>query len=62
MPLVYSIDRMAYKEARAYEKYVASLLVSKWDWRYSKMVGFVRGWMSLAVICSNTMLLCRRPN
>ena len=50
MPLVYSIDRMAYKEARAYEKYVASLLVSKWDWRYSKMVGFVRGWMSLAVI------------
>ena len=48
---------MACKEAKAFEKRVASLLASKWDWRYSEMVGFVRGQMSLAVIRANTMLL-----
>ena len=58
MPLVYSVDGVACKEARAYEKRVASLLAIKWDRRYSEMVGFVRGRMSLAVIRSNTMLLC----
>ena len=57
VPLVYSVDGMACKEARAYEKRVASLLATKWNRRYSEMVGFVRGWMSLAVIQSNTMLL-----
>ena len=55
--MVYSVDGMACKEARAYEKRVASLLATKWDRRYSEMVGFVRGRMSLAVIRSNTMLL-----
>ena len=57
MPLVYSVDGMACKEAKAFEKRVASLLASKWDRRYSEMVGFVRGRMSLAIIRSNTMLL-----
>ena len=57
VPLVYSVDGMACREAHAYEKRVASLLVTKWDWWYSKMVGFVRGRMSLAVIRSNTMML-----
>ena len=31
VPLVYSVDGMAYKEARAYEKRVASLLTTKWN-------------------------------
>ena len=57
VPLVYSVDGMACKEAKAFEKRVASLLASKWDRRYSEMVGFVRGRMSLAVIRANTMLL-----
>jgi hypothetical protein len=57
MPLVYSVDGMACKEALAFEKRVASLLASKWNRPYSEMVGFVRGRMSLAVIRSNTMLL-----
>ena len=55
--LVYLVGGMAYKEARAFEKRVASLLATKWNWRYSEMVGFVRVWMSLTVIRSNTMLL-----
>ena len=58
MPLVYSVDGMACKEARAFEKgRVASLIATKLDRQYSKMVGFVQGRLSLAVIRSNTMLL-----
>jgi len=56
-PLVYSVDGMACKEAKAFEKRVASLLASKLDRRFSEMVGFVRARMSLAVVRSNTLLL-----
>ena len=48
---------MACKEARAWEKRIASLLANKHDRQYSEMVGFVRSRMSLAIIRSNTMLL-----
>ena len=57
MPLIYSVDGMACKEAKAFEKRIASLLASKWDRPYSEMAGFVRSRMSLAIIRSNTMLL-----
>jgi len=57
VPVIDSVDGMACKEARAFEKRVVSLLTAKWDRRCSKMVGFVRGGMSLAVIRSNTILL-----
>ncbi|KAL7523651.1 hypothetical protein ACHAXR_000265, partial [Thalassiosira sp. AJA248-18] len=56
-PLVYSVDGMACKEAKAFEKRIASLLASKHDRPYSEMVGFVRSRMSLAIIRSNTLLL-----
>ena len=57
MPLVYSVDGLACKEARAFEKRVASLLATKWERAYSEMAGFVKSRMSLAIIRSNTMLL-----
>ena len=56
-PLVYSVDGMACKEARAWEKRVASLISSKMNRTYSEMVGFVRARMSLAVVRMNTHLL-----
>jgi hypothetical protein len=56
-PLVYSVDGMACKEARAWEKRVASLIASKMDRSYSEMVGFVRARMSLAIVRMNTHLL-----
>ena len=56
-PLVYSVDGMAAKEARAFEKRIASLLATKWDRRYSKLCGIVRARMSLAVVRNNTLLL-----
>ena len=57
-PLVYSVDGMACKEARAWEKRVASLIASKMDRTYSEMAGFVRARMALAVVRMNTHLLC----
>ena len=57
MPLVYSVDGLACKEARAFEKRVASLLATKWNRSYSEMAGFVKSRMSLAIIRSTTMLL-----
>ena len=56
-PLVYSVDGLACKEARAFERRIAGLLATKWDRRYSEMAGFVRARMSLAIVRSNTMLL-----
>ena len=41
---------MAAKEAKAFEKRVASLLAEKWRRHYNEMVGFVRARMSLAVV------------
>ena len=42
MPLVYSADGMAGKEAKSFERRIASLLAAKWDRPYSEMVGYVR--------------------
>ena len=50
---------MACKEAKAFEKRIASLLATKWDRPYNEMVGYVRVCMGLAIIRSNMMLLRR---
>ena len=56
-PLVYSVDGMACKEAKSFEKRIACFLEEKWDQPYSEMVGYVRGRMGMAIIWSNTVLL-----
>ena len=56
-PLLYSVDRMAGKEAQAFEKRIAHLLAEKWERHYSELRGFVRGRMALSVVRSNTLLL-----
>ena len=56
-PLVYSVDGMACKEAKVFEKRIACLLAEKWDRPYSEMVGYVRGQIGMAVIRSNNVLL-----
>ena len=48
---------MAGKEAKSFERRIASLLAAKWDRPYSEMVGYVRGRMGLAIIRHNTRLL-----
>ena len=54
---VYSVDGMAGKEARSFEKRIASLLSDKWNHTYSKMVGYVRGRMAMSILRSNTVCL-----
>eukprot|EP00957_Ditylum_brightwellii_P045526 3451276-Ditylum_brightwellii.AAC.1 len=56
-PLVYSVDGMAANKAKAAEKRMASLLAGKLHRQYSKMVGYVRAQMVLAVVRTNTVLL-----
>ena len=57
MALVYSVDGMAGKGARAYEKRIASLLADKWSREYSSVAGWVKARMALAVVRSHTLLL-----
>ena len=57
MVLVYSIDGMAGKGARAYEKRIASLLEDKWSWEYSSVAGWVKARMAFTVVRFNTLLL-----
>ncbi|EJK50379.1 hypothetical protein THAOC_30662 [Thalassiosira oceanica] len=49
IPMAYSVDGLAEKEARAAEKRLASLLASKWDHPYSKTACFVKTRMSLHI-------------
>ncbi len=55
--MIYSIDSMADKLARAAERRIAGLLAAKWTWQYSQMASFVRTRMCLALVRSNTLLL-----
>ena len=48
---------MACKEAKAFDKRVVLLMTLKHDECYSKIVGFVRAWMSLAIIHLNPLML-----
>ena len=57
MPLVCSVDGMAAKEARAFERHIVSFLASKMNRRYSEMCGIVRSRMALAVVRNNTLLI-----
>ena len=56
-PLVYSVDGMPGKLARAAERRLAQLLAAKWDRHYSDVVNFVRVRMSLAVVRSLSLVL-----
>ena len=57
MALVYSVDGMAGKDARAFEKRIAHLLSQKWSHEYSLLAGWVKARMALAVVRANTLLL-----
>ena len=56
-PLVYSVDGIPGREARAAERRLAAQLADKWSRPYSQMVHYVRCRMSIAVVRSNTLLL-----
>jgi hypothetical protein len=55
--MIYLVDGMADKHARATEKQIAGILVAKWTRQYSQMASFVRTRMCLVKVQSNTLLL-----
>ena len=57
-PMVYSADGIPGAEALAAQKRLAALLRYKLKREYSEMCGFVRARMSLAIVRSNSLLLC----
>ena len=48
-PLVYSVDGMEGKEAKAARKRLASKLAEKWHKEYSQVCGFLRARLSVAL-------------
>ena len=56
--MVYSADGIPGAEALAAQKRLAALLSYKLKRKYSEMCGFVRARMSLAIVRSNSLLLC----
>ena len=56
-PLVYSVDGIAGREAKAAEKRLASYLAKKWKKNYSEMVFYVRARMALSVVRANSLLI-----
>ena len=57
MPLCYSVDGMAGKEAKAFEKRIASMLATKWERSYSEMVGYICGLMAISVVKATIVIL-----
>ncbi len=56
-PMLYSVDGMADKHARAAEKKIADILTAKWTRQYSQIASFVRTGMCFSIVRSNTLLL-----
>jgi hypothetical protein len=57
MPLSYSVDGIAGKEARAFEKRIATLLAEQWGRAYSNVCGYVWSIMTISIVRINTLLL-----
>ena len=58
IPVIYSADGIPGAEALAVQKRLAALLSYKRKREYSEMCDFVRARMSLAIVRSNSLLLC----
>jgi hypothetical protein len=56
-PLVFSVDGLIGKEAKAASKRLASALAGKWKRSYSEVCGFVRSRLSIALIRSSSRCL-----
>ena len=57
MALVYLVDGMSGKDAKAAGKRLVCILTKKSKREYLDMIGFVRSRMMMAVVISNNMLL-----
>lgn len=55
--MVYTIDGIAGREVKSVEKRLTSFLAKKWNREYSHMVFYVRIWMALAGVKTNSILI-----
>ena len=60
--MVYSVDGIPGEEALSTQKRLAALLIYKLKQEYSEMCGFVQARMSLAIVRSNSPILCGPRN
>ena len=56
-PMVYSADEITGTKAIAAHQSLVSLISNKLKWEYLEMCGFIRAWMSLVIVISNTLIL-----
>ena len=56
-PLIYTVDGLAGRDAKTAEKRLSKISAEKWQRKLSKMVGFVRARMPLAVVRLYKLLL-----
>jgi hypothetical protein len=57
-PMVYLVDGVAGRKARNAKRRLVTHLASKWKRGYSQMVYYVRVRMAIAVVCTNSLLIC----
>ncbi len=55
--MIYWVNGMADKHARAAEKRIAGILVAKWTRQYSQLARFLQTWMCLAIVWLNILFL-----
>jgi hypothetical protein len=61
-PLVFSVDGLLGKEAKATSKRLASSLAAKWKRSYSEICGFIRSRLSIALLRSSRRCLSADRN
>ena len=57
IPLVYSVDGIAGREAKNVETCLAHHLSEKWHKQLPEIVHYVRNQMAIAVVCANSLLI-----
>jgi hypothetical protein len=57
-PTIYLVDGIAGRKARNAKRRLATHLASKRNCRYPQMLYYVRVQMAIAVVCTNSLLIC----
>jgi len=56
-PIVYSVDEIPGRDAKAAKKQLTTILSGKWNRPYSQMVHYMRVRMCVAVVRLNSLLI-----
>ena len=56
-PLVFSVDGLFSRETTSATRRLATMLAAKWSKQYSQVCGYVKAWLSLALVRANSRCL-----